>query len=75
MSDLAHHHSRATAADTPLRRTLRFLLQPAAIGLLLALLAAALLGNWFHRQAATSLLAEEQTQSSLDVTWPLEKLR
>jgi len=65
MSDLAHHHSRATAADTPLRRTLRFLLQPAAVGLLLALLCAALLGNWFGRQAAAELVAEEQARVAI----------
>ena len=36
MTQLAHHHAqRAAAADTPSRRTLRFLLQPAAVGLLL----------------------------------------
>jgi arabinogalactan oligomer/maltooligosaccharide transport system permease protein len=41
--------------DTPARRARRFLLQPAALGLALALLAALLLGNWFHRQAATGI--------------------
>ncbi len=66
MSDLAHYHAtRAPAADTPARRTLRFLLQPAALGLLLALLAAALLGNWFHRQAATGLVAEKQSRIAI----------
>jgi arabinogalactan oligomer / maltooligosaccharide transport system permease protein len=66
MSDLAHYRkARTVAADTPARRTLRFLLQPAALGLLLALLVAALLGNWFHRQAATSLLADEQTRIAI----------
>jgi len=66
MSDLAHYRkTRAAAADTPARRTLRFMLQPAALGLLLALLVAAMLGNWFHRQAATSLLAEEQTRIAI----------
>jgi len=66
MSDLAHYRkARTVAADTPARRTVRFLLQPAALGLLLALLLAALLGNWFHRQAATSLVTEEQTRIAI----------
>ena len=66
MSQLAHYHAQhATAADTPLRRTLRFLLQPAAVGLLLALLVAALLGNWFNRQAAAELMAGEQARVAI----------
>ena len=66
MSDLAHYHAtRAPVADTPARRALRFLVQPAALGLLLALLAAALLGNWFHRQAATGLVAEKQSRIAI----------
>src|SRR5512139_2126661 len=66
MSQLAHYHTQhAVAADTPFRRTLRFLLQPAAVGLLLALLVAALLGNWFSRQAAAELAAEEQARVAI----------
>ncbi len=66
MSELAHYHpTKARAADTPARRTLRFLLQPAAIGLFLALLAAVLLGNWFHRQAATGLVADERSRVAI----------
>ena len=65
MTELAHYRATRTAADTPARRVLRFLLQPAALGLLLALLAAALLGNWFHRQAAASLLDEERARIAI----------
>jgi arabinogalactan oligomer/maltooligosaccharide transport system permease protein len=66
MSQLAHYHTQhAVAADTPFRRTLRFLLQPAAVGLLLALLVAALLGNWFSRQATAELAAEEQARVAI----------
>ena len=65
MSDLAHYRATRATADTPARRVLRFLLQPAALGLLLALLAASLLGNWFHRQAAASLVSEEQSRIAI----------
>jgi arabinogalactan oligomer/maltooligosaccharide transport system permease protein len=66
MTELPHlHETHAAAADTPLRRALRFLLQPAALGLLLALLAAGLLGNWFHRQATATLAAEEQQRIAI----------
>jgi arabinogalactan oligomer/maltooligosaccharide transport system permease protein len=66
LSELAHYHeTRAVAADTPARRALRFLAQPAAVGLLLALLVAGLLGNWFHRQAAGSLQADEQSRIAI----------
>jgi arabinogalactan oligomer / maltooligosaccharide transport system permease protein len=66
MSELAHHHgTRAAPVDTPARRTLRFLLQPAAVGLLLALLAAVLLGNWFNRQATAGLEAEERARIAI----------
>jgi arabinogalactan oligomer / maltooligosaccharide transport system permease protein len=65
MSELAHYRATRTTADTPARRVLRFLLQPAALGLLLALLAAALLGNWFHRQAASSLVSDEQSRIAI----------
>jgi arabinogalactan oligomer/maltooligosaccharide transport system permease protein len=66
VSELAHYHAtKARAADTPARRTLRFLLQPAALGLLLALLVAALLGNWFHRQAAADLVADQRSRIAI----------
>jgi arabinogalactan oligomer/maltooligosaccharide transport system permease protein len=65
MSELAHYRATRTTADTPARRVLRFLMQPAALGLLLALLAASLLGNWFHRQAASSLVSDEQSRIAI----------
>jgi arabinogalactan oligomer/maltooligosaccharide transport system permease protein len=66
MSELAQsHRMRAKAADTTARRALRFLLQPAALGLLLALLAAGLLGNWFYRQAATGLVEREHSRVAI----------
>jgi len=64
--DLAQHRStQDQTADTPARRALRFVAQPAALGLLLALLAAVLLGNWFHRQAAVGLVADEQARIAI----------
>jgi arabinogalactan oligomer/maltooligosaccharide transport system permease protein len=64
--DLAQHRSTQDAtADTPARRALRFVAQPAALGLLLALIAAVLLGNWFHRQAAVGLVADEQSRIAI----------
>jgi len=65
MSDLAHYRAVRVTADTPARRVLRFLMQPAALGLLLALLAASLLGNWFHRQAAARLVSDEQSRIAI----------
>jgi hypothetical protein len=65
MTELAQYRTTRATADTPARRVLRFLLQPAALGLLLALLVAALLGNWFHRQAAASLLQEERARIAI----------
>jgi len=66
MIDLAQHRkTQAATADTPARRTLRFMAQPAALGLLLALLASVLLGNWFHRQAAVGLVADEQSRIAI----------
>jgi arabinogalactan oligomer/maltooligosaccharide transport system permease protein len=53
------------AADTPARRLRRFLLQPAALGLALALLAALLLGNWFHRQAASGIETDRQQRLAI----------
>jgi len=65
MTELAHYRATRATADTPARRVLRFLMQPAALGLLLALLAASLLGNWFHRQAAASFLSEERARIAI----------
>jgi arabinogalactan oligomer/maltooligosaccharide transport system permease protein len=66
VTDLAQHRrTQAAAADTPARRALRFVAQPAALGLLLALLAAVLLGNWFHRQAAVGLVGDEQSRIAI----------
>ena len=66
MSDLAKlQTTRRQAADTPVRRLLRFVLQPAALGLLLALLAAALLGNWFYRQATAGLVDGQQSREAI----------
>ena len=53
------------AADTPTRRLLARLLQPAVLGLALGLLAAALLGNWFYRQAAEELVDEQQSRIAM----------
>jgi arabinogalactan oligomer/maltooligosaccharide transport system permease protein len=53
------------AADTPARRLRRFLLQPAALGLALALLAALLLGNLFHRQAASGIETDRQQRLAI----------
>src|SRR5512145_1503314 len=62
MSELAGNvrAARQAAADTPARRARRFLLQPAALGLLLALLAMALLGRWFASQAGAEVTAQTQ---------------
>ena len=66
MTELAQlRRTQAATADTPARRALRFVAQPAALGLLLALLAAVLLGNWFHRQAAVGLVADEQSRIAI----------
>ena len=51
---------RHEAAATPAQRARRFLLQPAALGLLLALLAVVLLGRWFAHQANAELTAQTQ---------------
>ncbi len=61
MSELPH--LREGKRRAPERGAWSVLLQPAAIGLLLALLAGALLGNWFHRQAATRLVAGQQART------------
>ena len=65
MIELAHTRVVKRQADTPVRRALHFLLQPAALGLLLALLATALLGNWFYSQAATSLGEGRQSRAAI----------
>jgi arabinogalactan oligomer/maltooligosaccharide transport system permease protein len=51
---------RQEVADTPARRARRFLLQPAALGLLLALLVMALLSRWFAGQIGAELTAQTQ---------------
>jgi arabinogalactan oligomer/maltooligosaccharide transport system permease protein len=53
------------ASEAPARGARAFVPSPAVLGLLLALLAAALLGNWFHRQAATRLVAEQQARTAI----------
>ncbi len=66
MADLAHLQSaRRAVADTPARRALRFVLQPAVLGLLLALLVTALLGDWFYRQAAGGLAEGRQSRAAI----------
>jgi arabinogalactan oligomer / maltooligosaccharide transport system permease protein len=57
--------ARHEAADTPARRARRFLLQPAALGLLLALLAAVLLGRWFAGQSRDELAAQTQGRMAI----------
>ncbi|HXW10201.1 MAG TPA: sugar ABC transporter permease [Steroidobacteraceae bacterium] len=56
---------RQAAADTPSRRARRFLLQPAALGLLLALLVTVLLGRWFVGQSRDELAAQTQGRMAI----------
>jgi len=56
---------RQATADTPARRVRRFLLQPAALGLLLGLLAAILLGRWFTTQATDQVTAQTQGRMAI----------
>ena len=66
MTDLAHILvEKRQAPDTPARRLLRFVLQPAALGLLLALLAAAAIGNAFYRQATFALDEGQQSRAAI----------
>src|SRR5512134_286143 len=67
MSELAYLATakRPVTAVTPARRAVRFLLQPAALGLLLALLVAALLGRWFAAQATDELTADTQARVAI----------
>ncbi|MGB5102882.1 MAG: sugar ABC transporter permease [Steroidobacteraceae bacterium] len=65
MSELPRLRETKQRADGPARGARAILLQPAALGLLLALLAAGLLGNWLHRQAATRLVADQQARISI----------
>ena len=51
---------RQDAAGTPARRARRFLLQPAALGLLLALAVVVLLGRWFAQQSNAEITAQTQ---------------
>jgi arabinogalactan oligomer/maltooligosaccharide transport system permease protein len=57
--------SREVVEKTPARRALGFLLQPPALGLLLALLAAGLLGGWFHGQARDELVSDQQSRIAI----------
>ncbi|HET7202293.1 MAG TPA: sugar ABC transporter permease [Steroidobacteraceae bacterium] len=67
MSEIAGNirAARHEAADTPARRARRFLLQPAALGLLFALLAAVLLGRWFAGQSRDELAAQTQGRMAI----------
>jgi arabinogalactan oligomer / maltooligosaccharide transport system permease protein len=66
MTDLAHILvEKRQAPDTPARRLLRFVLQPAALGLLLALLASVAIGNAFYRQATFTLDEGEQSRAAI----------
>ena len=66
MSEREHvRGKREQAADTPARRALRFVLQPSALGMLLGLLAAVLLGNWFRGQAEQTLADEQQARIAI----------
>jgi arabinogalactan oligomer/maltooligosaccharide transport system permease protein len=62
LTELAQHlgRERLRVADTPAARLRRFLLQPAALGLALALAVIIGLGSWFHRQATASIEAERK---------------
>jgi arabinogalactan oligomer / maltooligosaccharide transport system permease protein len=57
--------TKRQAADTTARRVRRFLLQPAALGLLLGLLAAILLGRWFTTQATEQVTAQTQGRMAI----------
>lgn len=65
MSELPHLREGKQRAAGPAGGARAILLQPAAIGLLLALLAAGLLGNWFHGQAASRLVADQQSRTAI----------
>lgn len=62
MTELAQHlgRERLRVADTPAARLRRFLLQPAALGLALALAVVVGLGSWFQGQAAGTIEAERK---------------
>src|SRR5512138_2028280 len=75
MSELAEPRARPrTVADSAVRRALRFLLQPPALGLLLALLAAGLLGSWFYRQATEDLATRRQDRIAIQEAVALAQL-
>ncbi|HSQ70321.1 MAG TPA: sugar ABC transporter permease [Steroidobacteraceae bacterium] len=66
MSELAEPTVKSReVVETPARRALGFLLQPPALGLLLALLVAGLLGGWFHGQARDELVADQQSRIAI----------
>ena len=60
MTELAQHlgRERFRLADTPAARLRRFLLQPAALGLALALALVVGLGGWFQRQAVDEITTQ-----------------
>jgi arabinogalactan oligomer / maltooligosaccharide transport system permease protein len=73
--ELAERETRnAARADSPARRAVRFLLQPAALGLLCALTVALALGLWFYAQASARLAAERQTRIAVMETVALADL-
>ncbi|HET9692897.1 MAG TPA: hypothetical protein VFP48_00815, partial [Steroidobacteraceae bacterium] len=67
MSEIAGNirTTRHEVAATPALRARRFLLQPAALGLLLALLATVLLGRWFANQSSAELAAQTQGRMAI----------
>ncbi len=63
MSELTERYARVAApAATPATRVLRFVLQPAALGLLLALALSVALGQWFYGQATAGLAAQRESR-------------
>ncbi len=58
-------HPGVNGATARPRRTRAFLLQPAALGLLFALLAAVLLGRWFAGQSSAELAAQTQGRMAI----------
>ncbi len=62
MTELAQHLGRepVRVADTPAARLRRFVLQPAVLGLALALALVVGLGGWFQRQAASGIEGERK---------------
>jgi arabinogalactan oligomer/maltooligosaccharide transport system permease protein len=67
MTELAQHLGRepVRVAATPVARLRRFLLQPAVLGLALALGTVVGLGGWFQRQAATTIEDEHKERIAI----------